>query len=206
MNNIILIIVIITGIVTYISWQRRDLFSKLLFSPYLIFKNNEYHRIITHGFVHANWPHVIINMLVFWSFGSVLLVYFDIVWDSFGDMLFIIFYLLAIVFSSFFSLFKHKNNSSYSAVGASGAVSAVVFATIFFDPWNKVYFFGILPIPGIVFGAIYLIYSYRMSKRGSDNIGHDAHFWGAVFGFFFPLILKPQLIQYFINRITTIPL
>ncbi|MDD4150855.1 MAG: rhomboid family intramembrane serine protease [Bacteroidales bacterium] len=206
MNKIILIIVIITGVVTYLSWQKKDLFAKLLFSPYSIFKNNEYHRILTHGFVHANWPHVIINMLVFWSFGSVLLVYFDIFWDSFGDMLFIIFYLLAIVFSSFFSLFKHKDNPSYSAVGASGAVSAVVFATIFFDPWNKVYFFGILPIPGIVFGAIYLIYSYRMTKKGGDNIGHDAHFWGAVFGFVFPVILKPELMQHFINRITTIPL
>ena len=205
MNKIILLILAVTGLLSYASWQKPELFSKMLFSPYQVIKRNEYYRLITHGFVHANWPHLIINMLVFWSFGSVLLVYFDIVWDSFGNILFIIFYLVAIVFSSLFTLFKHKDNHYYSAVGASGATSAVVFASIFFDPWNKIYFFGIIPIPGVVFGALYLIYSYRMAKRGNDNIGHDAHFWGAVFGFFFPLILKPELFQYFINRITTIP-
>jgi len=206
MGNLILVIIVVTGIISYMSWKNQELFSKLLFSPYQIVRNNQYYRFITHGFVHGSWAHLIINMLVFWSFGSVLLQYFKIVWHEFANITFIGFYLAAIILSSLFSFFKHKDNFNYSAVGASGATSAIVFASIFFDPWNMVYFFGFIPIPGVVFGALYLIYSYRMSKRGTDNIGHDAHFWGAVFGFFFPLILKPELITHFMHRIMTMPL
>lgn len=201
MNKLILLIIIITGVVTYLSWQRKDILDKLLFSPYRIKRKNEYFRFLTHGFVHANWAHVIVNMLVFWSFGSVLWIYFDIFWENYANLIFILFYLAAIILSSVFSFFKNKDNPYYSAVGASGGTSAIVFASIFFDPWNKVYFFGILPIPGIIFGGLYLLYSYRMSKKGGDNIGHDSHFWGAVFGFFFPLLLKPDLFEYFINRL-----
>jgi len=204
MNKVILIIVVITGAITYFSWQKEELLSKLLFSPYFIKRRKEYYRFLTHGFVHANWAHVLVNMLVFWSFGSVLIQYFDIFWGNFANLLFIGFYLAAIILSSVFSFFKHKDNPYYSAVGASGGTSAIVFASIFFDPWNKVYFFGVIPIPGIIFGGLYLLYSYRMSKRGGDNIGHDAHFWGAVFGFFFPLLLKPELFQYFLNRLIRI--
>ncbi|PLX08787.1 MAG: rhomboid family intramembrane serine protease [Marinilabiliales bacterium] len=204
MNKVILIIVVITGAITYFSWQKEELLSKLLFSPYFIKRRKEYYRFLTHGFVHANLAHVLVNMLVFWSFGSVLIQYFDIFCGNFANLLFIGFYLAAIILSSVFSFFKHKDNPYYSAVGASGGTSAIVFASIFFDPWNKVYFFGVIPIPGIIFGGLYLLYSYRMSKRGGDNIGHDAHFWGAVFGFFFPLLLKPELFQYFLNRLIRI--
>ncbi|MDY0315521.1 MAG: rhomboid family intramembrane serine protease, partial [Bacteroidales bacterium] len=73
--------------------------------------------------------------------------------------------------------------------------------SMFFDPWNKIYFFGVLPIPGILFGVIYLIYSYQMAKKAKDNIGHDAHFWGAVYGFVFPLFFKPELWEYFYLRL-----
>ena len=200
-SNIVLIIVIVTAIFTYGAWQREDVFRKFLLSPYEVVHRKRYFQIFTHGFLHANWAHLIINMLVFWSFGSVLIQYFDILWGDFKNLIFLFFYLSAIAVSALFSIIKHKNNYYYSAVGASGATSAVVFASIFFNPWNKVYFFGILPIPGIVFGAIYLIYSYQMAKRGKDNVGHDAHFWGAVYGFVFPLVLKPELWEYFYVRL-----
>ncbi|HPX76380.1 MAG TPA: rhomboid family intramembrane serine protease [Bacteroidales bacterium] len=200
-SNIVLIIVIVTAIFTYGAWQREDVFRKFLLSPYEVVHRKRYYQIITHGFLHANWAHLIINMLVFWSFGSVVIQYFDILWGDFKNLMFLFFYLSAIAVSALFSIIKHKDNYYYSAVGASGATSAVVFASIFFNPWNKVYFFGILPIPGIVFGAIYLIYSYQMAKRGKDNIGHDAHFWGAVYGFVFPLVLKPELWEYFYVRL-----
>jgi len=206
MGNLIIVIIVITAVVSYMAWQKQELFSKLLFSPYFIIRRNQYYRFITHGFVHANWPHLIINMLVFWSFGSVLLQYFEIVWSKFSNLLFIGFYLAAIILSSIYSFVKNKDNSSYSAVGASGATSAIVFASIFFDPWNKVYFFGFIPIPGVLFGVLYLVYSYRMAKKGTDNIGHDAHFWGAVFGFLFPIMLKPELVKHFIHSIMTLPI
>ncbi len=141
-------------------------------------------------------------MLVFWSFGSALLQYFSIIWGKSASIIFILLYLSSIVVSSIFSYIKNQNNPYYSAVGASGATSAIVFASIFFNPWNKVYFFGVLPIPGIIFGVLYLIYSYRMSKKGTDNIGHDAHFWGAVFGFCFPILLEPSLLTHFLTQIS----
>ncbi len=193
-------IIIITFIVTYISWGNTKLFDKLILSPYIIVRNKEYYRLLTHGFLHANWMHLIINMLVFWSFGRILLIYFYRYWNH-GNLIFLLFYLSAIIISSIFSVVKYKDNYEYRAVGASGAISAIVFAYIFFEPWNLVYFFGIIPIPGIIFGIIYLIYSYQMSKRNIDNIGHDAHFWGAVYGFCFPLIFKPQLIVHFFNNL-----
>ena len=165
MRSFLIIILGVTGVISYLSWKNQSLFSKLVFSPYLIVKNNQYYRFITHGFIHANWTHLIINMLVFWSFGSVLIQYFNIFWESFANILFLGFYLASIIISSLFSFFKNKDYPYYSAVGASGATSAIVFASIFFDPWNMVYFFGILPIPGVLFGALYLIYSYRMAKK-----------------------------------------
>jgi membrane associated rhomboid family serine protease len=96
---------------------------------------------------------------------------------------------------------KHRNDPSYAAVGASGLVSAFVFAHIFFQPMQKIYFYFAIPIPGIVFGILYLIYSSYMSRRRMDNINHDAHLWGAVVGFFYPVIMEPSLIKYFIENL-----
>jgi membrane associated rhomboid family serine protease len=103
--------------------------------------------------------------------------------------------------SSISSLIKHRNNWLYDAIGASGATSAITFTFILFCPWEKIYFFGILPIPAIIFGAIFLVYCYIMGKRGRDNIGHDAHFWGAIYGFLFPILLKPTLLKQFFSQL-----
>jgi membrane associated rhomboid family serine protease len=89
---------------------------------------------------------------------------------------------------------KYKNDPGYNAVGASGAVSAVVFASILFVPLGKIYLFFIpIGIPAFIFGGLYLIYSAYMAKRGGDNIGHDAHFWGALFGFVYTIAIKPKV-------------
>jgi membrane associated rhomboid family serine protease len=143
-------------------------------------------------------------MLVFWSFGSVVIQYFELIWGIYAIGLLILLYISAIVISSLYSVAKHKDDYSYSAVGASGATSAIIFASMFFDPWNMIYFFGVLPIPGILFGFLYLIYSFRMAKIGNDNIGHDAHFWGAVYGFVFPMMFKPELYKYFLDKLVSL--
>ena len=96
---------------------------------------------------------------------------------------------------------RYRNNESYSAVGASGAVSAVVFAYIFFAPLNKIYFYLVLPIPGILFGVLYLVYSSYMSRRSNDHINHSAHFWGAMAGFLFPVLLEPALFLDFLDQL-----
>jgi membrane associated rhomboid family serine protease len=143
-------------------------------------------------------------MFVFYSFGQAVLYTFLKYWNIIGIFMFLFLYFSAIVISAIFSTLKHKDNPYYTAVGASVAVSAISFSLIFFYPWEKILFFGILPIPAIIFGAIFLIYSYIMGKRSADNIGHDAHFWGAVYGLAFPIILKPQLIKYFIFNLISL--
>jgi membrane associated rhomboid family serine protease len=114
---------------------------------------------------------------------------------------YLLLYFGGILASNLWSLIKHQNNYYYNAVGASGAVSAVLFGTIFFQPLEPVYLFAILPIPGILFAIAYLFYSYQMSKKQSDNVAHDAHFLGAVFGFVFPILLKPNLFDSFIDNL-----
>jgi membrane associated rhomboid family serine protease len=114
---------------------------------------------------------------------------------------FLTLYIGGAIVSCLTTLRKHKDNFSYQGVGASGAISAVVFSSIFFRPLDKLYLMGILPMPSIVFGVAYLIYSHYMSKKSNDNVNHDAHFVGAVFGFIYPLLIDPNLIKVFVNQL-----
>lgn len=196
-----LIIVIITAAVSIYAFSNTNLVNQLSLKPNLVYHRFQIHRIFTSSLVHADWAHLIINMYVLYIFGGVCEQYFSALFGAKSNLYFIQLYLISLVFSSLYSIFKHKNNPYYSAIGASGAVNAVIFTSIFFDPWNKLYFFGVLPIPGIVFGILYLGYSYYMGKKNRDNIGHDAHFFGALFGFIYPVIIDPSLAQHFINRL-----
>ena len=183
------------------GFRKPDLFYKLQLNPWQVVHQKDYHRVITHALLHADWAHLIINMIVFFSFGEGLLGYFRIYFGKLASVIFLALYVFAIIVSSIYSILKNKDNSSYNAIGASGAVSAVVFASIFFDPWHKIGLYGIIPIPGILFALLYLAYSYYMGKKSYDNIGHDSHFWGAVFGLIFPIIIQPSLFHVFINNL-----
>ncbi len=203
MNDYIIYIIIgINVLASYYGWKNPAFFERFTLNPYQIVKNKEYERVITHAFLHGSRLHLFINMIVLWSFGQGLIVFIEAFFDISHVMLFLALYFGAIVVSSLYSISKHKNNINYNAVGASGATSAVVFACIFFAPWHMLYLFAIIPVPGIVFGVFYLIYSYKMAKKAADNIGHDAHFWGAVFGFLFFMVIKPELLQIFMNQLT----
>jgi len=196
----LLFIIIITAVVSVAGFSNEQIFNRLKFNAYRIYHNKQWYRLFSHALLHANWMHLIINMLVLYSFGGVLFYEFEFAFtDKNPNILFLIFYILSIGLASILNVFKRKNDSYYNAVGASGAVSAVLFATILFEPYHYVYFFGIIPLPGIVFGVLYLIYSYYMIKKGNDNIGHDVHFWGAIFGFVFPVLLKPELFVRFLR-------
>ena len=144
---------------------------------------------------------LVVNMIVLFSFGTVVEHYFEINFGGTGTYYYLILFFGSIIFSTLWSLYQQKENPYYNAVGASGAVSAILFTAIFFQPWASIYFFGILPIPGILFGGLYLYYSYYMSTKKMDNIGHDAHFLGAIFGFFFPVMLRPELMMDFIHML-----
>lgn len=198
------IIIAITFAVSFTAFQNNQLFQKLQFNAAQIVHRKQYYRLISHAFIHANWPHLIVNMLVLYFFGRNIEAYFGYFFGNRASLYFILLYVGGILASNVWGIIKHQNNYYYNAVGASGAVSAVLFAFIFFDPWEKLYFFGILPIPGIIFAIGYLIYSYQMGKRKTDNVAHDAHFLGAVFGFIFPIIFEPQLFSRFIDQLFSI--
>jgi membrane associated rhomboid family serine protease len=201
--SVTLIIIIITSIVSIVAFGNKELFEKLKFNPSRIIYKKEYYRILTHAFLHANFLHLLINMLVLFSFGIMVEYYFvEFLGVNKGKFLYLILYLTSIIFSVLFSLQKHKDDVFYNAVGASGAVSAIVFTSIFFEPWDMVYFFGIIPIPAIIFGVIYLYYSYIMSKKDETSfIAHDVHFWGSVYGFIFPVLINYKFLFYFIYKL-----
>ncbi len=196
-----LYIVIITVIVSALAFYKRPLFEHLSLKPYLVFHRFHLHRLVSHSLVHADWMHLIINMYVLYIFGGVCEKYFALYFGPKSNLIFIELYVFSLIFSSLYSVFKHRNNPMYSAIGASGAVNAVLFTSIFFDPWNKLWFFGVIPVPGIVFGVLYMVYCIIMARKEADNIGHDAHFFGALMGLIFPLFIDFSLLPQFLEKI-----
>jgi|AntRauTorckE6833_2_1112554.scaffolds.fasta_scaffold03867_3 membrane associated rhomboid family serine protease len=200
--TITLIIIAVTVFVSIAAFNNRDWMARLQFNAYLINNRKEWHRFLTYGLIHADWVHLFINMFVFYSFGRIVIHNYQHFFGLQGWLYYILLYAGALAFSVIFDFGRHKNDFNYNAVGASGAVSAVVFASIIFQPMGKIYLFFIpIGIPAFIFGFLYLIFSAYMARRGSDNIGHDAHFWGAVYGFVFTLLLKPALFMRFLDRI-----
>lgn len=195
-------IIVATAIVSAYALRNKQLENKLLFSAYSVFHHRKFYRMVSHGLIHGSFGHLFFNMLALYFFGIEVEMWFKIVWGSkIGSALFLLFYVSAIAVSSVKDLFKYKNDHSYKAIGASGAVSAVLFAAIFFNPLKGIYIYFIpQAIPGFIFAPLYLVYCQWMAKRNTDNIGHTAHFWGAVYGFLFPLIIRPSLIYHFIGR------
>jgi len=199
-----ILFIAITAGFSILAFNQREILYKYQFNAYQILKRKQYLRLLLHGFLHANWPHLLVNMIVLYSFGRSLEMHFQHVFGALSSVYFSVFYLSAILVAPLYSLVKNRNNSYYNAVGASGAVSSIVFAAIFFDPWSKIYFFGLLPVPGIIFAVLYLVYSWQMSKKPGDNIAHDAHFFGALYGLIFPVLLKPQLLGFFVDQLLSI--
>jgi len=193
----------VTTLVSYLAFQNRELMTKLQFNAAKIVHEKEYYRLVSHAFIHANWTHLIVNMFVLFFFGRNIEAYFGYYFGNRATAYFLLLYFGGILVSNIWSLIKQKDNYYYNAVGASGAVSAVLFAAIFFNPWEKLYLFAVIPIPGILFAVGYLFYSYQKDKKGDDNIAHDAHFLGAIFGFIFPVLLKPNLLEQFIDKLFT---
>lgn len=191
-----ILIIIITAIISYIAFNNGKLMGELIFHPPAVQQKKQWYRFVTCGFIHADFQHLIFNMLTLYFFGTVVEEYYQMTLGSFG---FYTFYLLAIIVSEIPSYIKNRNNSRYYSLGASGGVSAVVFSYILFAPWQ---WFTFPPIPAILYGVGYLIYSVYMSKKQKDNINHDAHFWGAIFGIVFTIILNPKVIDYFLDQIT----
>jgi membrane associated rhomboid family serine protease len=204
------ILIAFTALISITAFRNQEWFSKLQFNAYQVYHRREVHRLLTHGFLHANWTHLIVNMLVLYFFGPIVeQIMRQILSDAvqgWSMLIFMFFYFAAIIVATLLSLYKNKDNVWYNSVGASGAVSAVIFFYIFFNPWEKIYFYGILPVPGIIMGVLYLVYGHYMSRKGTDNVNHDAHIVGALFGFIFPLFINYHLISVFVNKLLSISL
>ena len=201
----IITIIALTCLISILAFNNPELMSRMQFNAYAIKHRKQRYRFLTYGFVHGSWAHLAINMFVFWSFGRIVYNIYIYIFGSIGILYFLMLYLGGIMFSVLFDFGKHKNDEWYNAVGASGAVSAVVFASIILYPAGGVYLFFIpVEIPSPIFGILYLFYSAYMAKRGRDNIGHDAHFWGAIYGIILTIAFKPVLFLSFIEEVTNI--
>lgn len=192
-----------TVLVSIACFNNRDLFTKLMHWPYIEARQGEYFRWLTSGLLHADYGHLIFNMFTLFFFGPIVEDWCQERFPEWGISFFLFFYLISMVMVSSATYSQHKNNQGYSAIGASGAVSAILFACILLNPTIGIGLFFIpIPIPGFIFGVLYLWYSSYMDKHGKDNIGHSAHIFGAIFGFFFPLLFQPSLFVQFFGQIS----
>ena len=194
---ITLILVATTCIASFLSFSNDKLMRDLIFYPPAITNNNQWYRFITSGFIHADIQHLAFNMFTLYFFGkSWEFAYVEELGVS--GLSYLILYFGALIASQIPSYLKNKNNYHYSSLGASGAVSAVVFSMILLMPWNTLYV-SVLPVPAIIYAILYLSYTIYMGKKGGDNVNHDAHLWGAIFGLVFSIVLRPEVIGIFIK-------
>jgi membrane associated rhomboid family serine protease len=196
-------ILALTVLVSALAMENATLKNQLMFNPYQIKHQREWYRFITSGFIHADWMHLAFNMYSLYLFGNGVELFYGLVFADKATLFYILLYIGGLIFSSLYEYERHKDNPYYNALGASGAVSAVVFAYIIMAPTQK---FGLLFLPGIdipayIFGAIFLGVEYYLGKKGNTNIGHNAHFWGAIHGAVFTAVLKPELIPSFIQQV-----
>lgn len=191
-----LIIIVITAIVSLVALSNRTVMNRLIMWPPAM-QRGQYDRFITYGFVHADGTHLLFNMFTLFFFGRAIENFYR---PYFGGLGFVLFYLAALVVSMLPSYLKHKDDPNYLSLGASGAVSAVLFAYILFAPWNLIYVFFI-PVPAIIYALLYTAYSVYAAKRGQDNINHSAHLWGAAFGVIATIAIQPALMQRFIAKL-----
>jgi membrane associated rhomboid family serine protease len=166
-------------------YAKPQLVERSLFRPYWFLRRRQYATVVTSGFVHADLPHLIFNMVTFWFFAFPLE-------KQIGPVRFAVLYLLGLVVSDLGTYFKHRNDPQYASLGASGAISAVLFAAIVYFPWMKLFIIPIpLPIPAPLFAVGYVAYSWYSARQARGRINHDAHLGGAVFGLLFVLLTDP---------------
>jgi membrane associated rhomboid family serine protease len=204
--NVTIIIAIITFLISYRCFQDQGLMHRLKHYPYAENKNKEYYRLLSSGFVHGDWTHLIINLYVFYEFGSVVEKIFTMIHgELMGRIWFVILYFGALIISDLPTLIKHKNNPSFASIGASGAVSGILFAYILFEPWSMLALFFIIPIPAIVFAVLYLIYSSWAEKNQGGRIDHSAHYYGAIAGLIVTIASFPDVINLFLSKLSELP-
>ncbi len=203
--DINLIIIGVTCLISFFAFQNQALKHKLMHYPFREQNNGEKYRLLTSGFIHADLNHLIFNMITLYFFGTAVERFFQYeeMFGAIGSFVYLFFYLVAIVAAGLYTHYKHKDNEQFMALGASGAVAAVLFAVIVIAPLAPINFIFLpfIDIPGFIFGFFYLWYESYAAKNMNDNIGHDTHFYGAIFGVLFVVALKPFLIPAFFEQV-----
>jgi membrane associated rhomboid family serine protease len=202
--SITLLIVAVTCLISVYAFTRHDLIEHLKFNPHAVIHGRQWYRLVSMVFIHADPMHLMFNMLALYSFGTSTENGFYQLYGLTGGGVYVVFYFLAAIAANIFNLFKYKDEPHYSAVGASGAVSAVMFSFILFYPDTTGFTLFFIPLgktPAWVIGLGFLALSSYLSNKQYDNVDHTAHFWGAVFGLVFPIIGNWWLISNFIQKV-----
>jgi len=199
MSNFTLYIIIITGLISLVGFRNEKLINELIFWPPAITEKFQYYRFITCGLIHADYMHLIFNMLTLYFFGTIMEYHYQGVLGL-QRWYYLALYIGALIVSNIPTYLKHRNDYNYRSLGASGAVSAVLFAFILLSPWERIYVI-VFPIPAIIYGGLFLFYSAYMSRKGGDNVNHDAHFYGALFGILFTIAIRPGVLDIFLNEL-----
>ena len=196
----LLIILVATVIISLWADKNLELKERMLFIPYRIKHQNEYYRFISHAFIHADFPHLAFNMMTLYFMGEYLYLEWMNIFGNSGIIYFCVLYFTGMIAATFLPMLKHQDQSSYRSLGASGAVSAVLFAVIIWNPTLSLSLMFIpIPIPAYIFGPLYLLFEYYSLKKGNTGIAHDAHIGGAIFGILFVLMLDPSKGMQFVN-------
>ena len=193
-----LILIAVTVLVSWRAFDRPRLLDRLILWPPAIDRQKQYDRLLTHGFIHADWQHLLFNMITLFFFGRVAE---QVIGSMIGPVGFLLFYLSAIVIAILPTYLRHRHDTRYRSLGASGAVSAVLFAFILLDPWAKLYLYFAVPIPALVFAVAYTAYSVYMNHRGGDRVNHNAHLAGAAYGVLFTLVVEPSVGTRFLDQV-----
>jgi membrane associated rhomboid family serine protease len=194
-----LLLIAATVLVSWQAFERPRLLDRLILWPPAIDHHKQYERLVTHGFIHADWQHLLFNMITLYFFGGLVEQLFA---PYIGRAGFVLFYLSAIVVAILPTYLRHRHDARYRSLGASGAVSAVLFTFILVQPWSMIFVFFV-PMPAILYAVLYIGYSIWMDRRGGDNINHSAHLWGAAYGVVFTVVLEPQVIGSFVRRLAS---
>jgi membrane associated rhomboid family serine protease len=199
-QSITMIIVVLTTIVSFLAFNNSRLMDALIFWPPAISMRRQYYRFLTCGFIHADLMHLAFNMFTLYFFGRGLELFYM---GRLGlqHYYFTLLYLSAIVVANIPSYLKQHDNYNYRSLGASGGVCAVLFAFILIDPWETLQLFFSIDVPAIVYAVLFLVYTIYMSRRGGDNVNHDAHLWGAIYGIIFTIIARPSVVHTFLNEL-----
>ena len=191
-------LIAVTALVSWLAFKDRRLVDRLILWPPAVSRRHEYWRLVSYGFLHADFPHLLFNMITLFFFGRLIE---QVMRELTGSALtYPLFYLAALVVSILPSYLKNQKNPNYLSLGASGAVSAVLFAFVLLAPWSTI---GVMfiPMPAIVFAVLYVGYSIWMDRRGGDRINHSAHLAGAAYGVLFMVIMEPRVLGIFLQQL-----